>query len=69
MEEMNINIERLRQDLIDYFGSATPIYPMAIMDVIEVERASYDKLIEIAKNNGFDLDNYIMDLYIRNLHS
>lgn len=67
MEEINIDIERLRRDLIDYFGAAIPIYPVAIMDVIEVENADYYKLIEIAKCNGFNLDNYIIEPYTRNL--
>lgn len=64
---MNIDIERLRQDLIDYFGCATTIFPIAIMDVIEIENADYNKLIEIAKSNGFDLDDYIIEPYTRNL--
>ena len=67
MREINIDIERLRQDLIDYFGSAIPIYPVAIMDVTVVEIASDDKLIEIAKSNGFNLNNYIVEPYTRNL--
>ena len=65
---MNIDIEGLRQDLIDYFGSATSIYPMAIMDVINVETADSNELIEIAKINGFDLNEYIIESYIRNLY-
>lgn len=67
MEQINIDIERLRQDLIGYFGSATTIFPMVIMDVIEVENADYYKLIEIANSNGFDLNNYIVEPYTRNL--
>ena len=67
MREINIDIERLRQDLIDYFGSAIPIYPVAIMDVTVVETANDDKLIEIAKINGFNLNYYIVELYTRNL--
>ena len=55
---MNIDYERLREDLKDYFGSATVIMPVAIMDVIRVENASEDELVQIAKQNGFDLSNY-----------
>lgn len=54
----NIDIESLRYDLINYFGSAMPMFPVATMDLIEVENASEDKLIEIALRNGFDLNNY-----------
>ena len=55
---MNIDYERLREDLKDYFGSATVIMPVAIMDVIRVENASEDELVQIAMENGFDLSNY-----------
>ena len=55
---MNIDYERLREDLKDYFGSATVIMPVAIMDVIRVENASEDELVQIARENGFDLSNY-----------
>lgn len=55
----NIDFDELRRDLMDYFGTATPMFPMAFMDVIDVENASEDKLIQIALDNGFDLDNYI----------
>ena len=43
---MNIDIERLREDLINYFGSATPIWGAAFMNVEEIRRASFDELIE-----------------------
>ena len=55
---MNIDFERLRQDLIDYFGSAMELFPVAVMDVIRVESATYDELLEIANQNGFDLSEY-----------
>lgn len=54
-----IDYERLRSDLIDYFGSAMPYFPVAVIDVTQVELASEAKLEEIAKQNGFDLNNYI----------
>ena len=51
--------ERLREDVKDYFGTAISCgYPMAIMELSEVESASYDRLQEIAIQNGFDLSNY-----------
>ena len=55
---MQIDIEALRKDLIDYFGTATPFNPIAYMDVIKVEKATPNELIEIAIKNNFDLDNY-----------
>ena len=55
-----IDFERLREDLVDYFGSAMfNGFPMAVVDVTQVEIASNEQLIQIAQANGFDLNNYI----------
>lgn len=54
-----INIEELRKDLINYFGTAMQMYPVAMMELSQVETASEEELINIAIKNGFDLDNYI----------
>lgn len=56
-----IDYEKLRKDLIDYFGTAMSFSPMAIMDLSRVESASDDELVEIAKRNGFDLTKYFKD--------
>ena len=53
-----IDYEKLRKDLIDYFGTAMSFSPMAIMDLSRVESASDDELVEIAKRNNFDLNKY-----------
>jgi hypothetical protein len=55
---MEIDFDKLREDLIDYFGSAMGMFPMAVMDVSKVERASKQELIKIAQQNGFDLRKY-----------
>ncbi len=34
-------------------------YPVAMMDVSKVEKASPDKLIEIALKNDYDLKKYV----------
>ena len=60
MEE--IDYERLRSDLISFFGSATPVFQLAYADVIRVERASNEELVEIALSNGFDLEDYIINV-------
>lgn len=54
-----IDYEKLRKDLIDYFGTAMSFSPMAIMDLSRVESVSDDELVEIAKRNNFDLNKYI----------
>lgn len=55
---MTIDIEKLRGDLIDYFGTAMQYNPVALMDLTKVENASPDELINIALKNGFDLEDY-----------
>jgi len=57
---MIIDIEKLRKDLIDYFGSAMFTMPMAIIDLTKVENCTNDELIEIAQKNNFDLEDYIV---------
>lgn len=54
-----IDYERLRNDLIDYFGTAMTYYPVAVIELSEVERATDSKLEQIAIQNGFNLNNYI----------
>ncbi len=55
---MTIDVERLRRDLIDYFGTATGMFPVAMMELSQVQNASPEMLIEIARKNGFDLRDY-----------
>ena len=54
----NIDFEMLRNDLMMYFGSATSVFPAAFINIIEVENADENTLIEIALNNHFDLSKY-----------
>ena len=58
---MEIDIERLRNDLINYFGTATSFFKVAYMDLFEVQNASDETLIKIAIDNKFDLNNYKID--------
>ena len=53
-----MDYEKLRGDLIDYFGSAIAYNPMAVIELSNVENASNSKLEEIAVRNGFDLSDY-----------
>lgn len=56
---MSIDIEQLREDLLDYFGTAAfGPFPSAIIDYGDVENASPEELIVIARQNGFDLRKY-----------
>lgn len=55
---MNINIEKLRSDLKDYFGTAMMSFPMAVIELSEVENASPERLVKIARDNGIDISKY-----------
>ncbi len=59
---MELDFERLRDDLINYFGTAMSYYPQAVIELSNVERASNNELISIALKNGFDLDEYVLNL-------
>ena len=59
---MTIDIEKLRSDLLDYYGSAmNSDFPMAVIDVSDVENASPYKLIQIANSAGFNLGDYSVE--------
>lgn len=54
-----MNYNQLRSDLIDYFGTAMSSgFPMAVIELSDVERASDAELIRIARRAGFDLRKY-----------
>lgn len=54
-----IDYDKLREDLIDYYGTASYNgFPMAIIELTNVEKASNDELINIALNNNINLNNY-----------
>lgn len=55
---MNINIEKLRRALTDYFGTAMMRFPAAFAELSEVKASSPERLVEIAEENGFDLSEY-----------
>ena len=55
-----IDFERLRSDLRDYYGTAMfSGFPMAVMDLSKVERASDEDLLRIADKEGYNLTKYI----------
>ena len=55
-----LDIERLRRDLIDYFGAAmTNGWGMAEFDISDIQDASPEELKSIARECGFNLKDYI----------
>ena len=53
MTQQSLEIELLREKLLDYYGSAMHIFPMAIADVARVEQMSDEEIIEEAKKLKF----------------
>lgn len=58
--EGNIDVERLRNDMMDYYGTAIfNDFAMAAMNVEFIEMASDQDLIAIAQKEGVDLSKYL----------
>ena len=60
---MTIDVDKLRMDLIDYFGTASMYYRAAIIDVETVRNASDEEVVRIAIQNGFNLNDYEVKEY------
>lgn len=54
----NIDIEKLRNYLINYYGTASTKYPQAIYEVIELENSSEEKVLKLALKNNINLDKF-----------
>lgn len=58
--EQKIDIDCLREDLLDYYGTAMfNDFAMAAMNVQFIEMASDQDLVAIAQKEGVDLTKYI----------
>lgn len=58
---MQIDIDALRDALIDYFGTAQ-MNEYAQADLVYVETCSPQELINIALNNNFDLSKFEINI-------
>ena len=61
MEEIDIN--KLKQDLKDYYEAAyfTLGYGSALMDSFDLDNLSDEEIINKAAKNGVDLEQYIIN--------
>ena len=59
-DKMEIDIEKLRKDLIEHLEGAFFIggFGAAMIDMEKVKRASSEEVIQIAIQNGFDIEDY-----------
>jgi len=59
--EVEIDIDRLRRDIKDYYGTAMfNASPMAVMELSRIERMSDLEIVEEAQKIGVDLSDYIV---------
>ncbi len=56
--EFEYDFERLRIDLLRFFGESMMFNQMAMLNIVDVENADNEKLLHLAQSNGFDLDEY-----------
>ena len=56
--EITIDVDALREDLKDYYGTAREYNPAAVIDLINVERASDQEIVNMALNNNINLYDY-----------
>ncbi len=56
--ELEIDFDRLRNDLANYYGSCMVIIPAASVMVGQILNSDYDELIDIARKHNIDLTNY-----------
>lgn len=57
---MIIDFDRLRSDLIDYYGPAAMEMDFIMAGLVGVESASDEELIQIAYNAGIDVNDYVI---------
>lgn len=61
MPIVDIDIDALRAYLLDYCGTAMfPGFPVAVLDVADIERASGEELCRIAERLGVDLRRFVV---------
>ena len=53
-----LDFDKLREDLIDYVGTAINIIPMAQYDLLIIMNCSNEELLYIAQDFKFDFSNY-----------
>jgi len=57
-----IDYDKLRHDLIDYFGTASfNVSMMAMADLTRVQCADNEELIQIARECKINLENYLVE--------
>lgn len=61
MDLENIDIKRLKEDMIDYFSTAINPFDVDLMGIQDLDNYSLDKIVEFARQNGFNISLYKID--------
>jgi hypothetical protein len=58
-DTITIDIDRLRKDLAaDSYAGGVSGMPAMLVEAWDIERASNEKLVELARKKGIDLEDY-----------
>lgn len=60
--KIEVDVDRLRESLIDHAGSAAGVgFPAAMLDVMDIEDESPQELLAQAEREGLDLRDFAVD--------
>lgn len=60
--KIEVDVDRLRESLIDHAGSAAGVgFPAAMLDVVDIEGESPQELLARAEREGLDLHVFAVD--------
>lgn len=63
MKLEDIDIDRLREELVEEFGAAAYSgFPVAMVDVFDCENATDEEIVAKALNLGYDLNSFKKDM-------
>lgn len=60
--KIDVDVDQLRESLLDRAGSATGVgFPAAMLEVMDIEDESPQELLARAEREGLDLRDYAVD--------
>lgn len=60
--KINVDVDRLREGLLDHAGSAAGVgFPAAMLNVMDIEDESPQELLARAEREGLDLRDFAVD--------
>lgn len=60
--KINVDVDQLREGLLDRVGSAAGVgFPAAMLDVMDIEDESPQELLARAEREGLDLRDFAVD--------